>query len=406
MFGKLNGHLLVAVAALWLVYGTNSGSAQSPTTLPADIDISQSPTGIVPMPENVDEAFKFFDRYTKIVTPNGKPIHILIESGYSDAQAIYSRKVLTNHLTNVADSKYGHDKATIANAISNNDAILFLFKDTDTFRGYFRDLRDKGVGTNGQDLRAYETILEGTPGYMDQDNPRRDASYEEIMHFVQQWGIMDGHPTLHYALWDAFYDARAKNTYRLDSNETDEYFICGFEAYYDMWAHDPTGDGTREGEYVPISNASLKVNDPKMYEIIEGFMGKTWLYLAEVSDAFEGTFSLAEDSSATYTNKSQYLRKAALTGENNSNLSGNDSDNVLLGNSGDNQITLGAGFDVVDGGPGFDTVVFPGPRADYIIRPQDGRLIVEGIDYARDGQNVLINIEELKFADTVVVAMK
>ena len=108
------------------------------------------------------------------------------------------------------------------------------------------------------------------------------------MHFVQQWGIRDGHPTLDQALDDAFWDARAKNIYRLDYDETHEYFICGFEAYYDMWAHDPAGDGTREDEYVPISNASLKVNDPKMYEIVEEFMGKHWLYLAEVVHDFLG----------------------------------------------------------------------------------------------------------------------
>jgi len=397
--------LLVVLFTLYGLRGTNSIHifGQELKTLPENIDISGSANGIVPIPKNVDPVFKVFDRYTKIVAPNGRPIHIVVEPGYADRQVIYARKILINHLTNLPGTKFGHDKRTIANAIANNQSILFLFKDTETFRGYFRDIEAKGFDMNGQDLRAYETILEGTSGYMVQKDPTRDASYEEIMHFVQQWGIRDGHPTLDQALDDAFWDARAKNIYRLDYDETHEYFICGFEAYYDMWAHDPEGDGTREDEYVPVSNASLKVNDPKMYEIVEEFMGKHWLYLAEVVEDYDGTFSLTRDKDLTYTWKSQHLRKAALTGKNNSNLTGNDSDNTLFGNSGDNQITPGGGYDVVDGGPGIDTVVFPGKRSDYIVRPQDGRIIVEGIHYARDGQNILINIERLKFADSTMM---
>ena len=367
--------------------------------LPIDIDISKSSNGIVMMPNNVDKIFKDFDRYTKINAPNGKPIHIVVEPGYNDRQVIYARKVLINHLTNLPGTKYGHDKTTIANAMANNQSILFLFKDTNSFRGWFRNIERKGFEVNGQDLRAYETILEGTDGYMAQKNPTRDASYEEIMHFVQQWGIEQAHPTLSQDLFDAFWDARAKNIYLLDYDETHEYFICGFEAYYDMWAHDPENDGTRESEYVPISNASLKVNDPKMYNIVEQFMGKHWMYMAEIAKEYNGTFSLSKDSDKTYTNKSQYLRKAALTGNNNNDLTGNNFDNSLFGNSGNNNIKPLGGFDIIDGGPGNDAAIFIGKKSEYILRNQDGRIIVDDINYWRDGQNILINMEKLKFLD-------
>ena len=102
--------------------------------------------------------------------------------------------------------------------MANNQSILFLFKDTNSFRGWFRNIERKGFEVNGQDLRAYETILEGTDGYMAQKNPTRDASYEEIMHFVQQWGIEQAHPTLSQDLFDAFWDARAKNIYLLNTS--------------------------------------------------------------------------------------------------------------------------------------------------------------------------------------------
>ena len=368
-------------------------------TLPNDIDISKSPNGIVRIPENIDDIFKDFDRYSKIYAPNGKPIHVIVEPGYSDRQVVYARKVLINHLTNLPDTKYGHDKTTIANAMANNQSILFLFKDTKSFKAWFRKIEKKGIDINGQDLRAYETILEGTDGYMAKKNPVRDASYEEIMHFVQQWGIEPAHPTLSQDLFDAFYDARAKDVYLLDYDETHEYFICGFEAYFDMWAHDPENDGTREDEYIPISNSSLKVHDPKMYEIVEGYMGKNWLYLAEIVEEFDGHFSLQKENNKTYTNKSQYLRKAALTGGEDSDLTGNDFDNSLFGNSGDNRIKPMGGFDIVDGGPGEDTAILNGKRSEYVLRNQDGRLIVDDIHYYRDGQNILINMENIKFFD-------
>lgn len=347
--------------------------------------------------DGIHPVFRVFDRYSKVVAPNGKPIHIVVEPGYDDRQVVYARKVLVNHLTELPGSLYGTNKATIASSIADEEAVLFLFRDTESFEGYIRTLVDAGV--KGQDLRAYETILEGSPGYMAQTDPVRDASYEEIMHFVQGYGIELAHPTLSGKLFDAFWDARARDVYMLDYDDTYEYFICGFEAYYDMWAHDPENDGTREDEYVPISRARLKVVDPKMYEIVEEFMGPHWLYLAEVVPEHEGSFSLTHDEEHTYTNKSQHLRRAALTGAKDSSLEGNDSDNTLLGNSGDNILIPRGGFDVVDGGPGTDTVSFAGQRADYIVRPQDGRLLVEGINYVRDGLNVLINVEKLQFSD-------
>ncbi len=370
--------------------------AQSPPDWP-DIDISGTPDGIVPMPDNVHEVFKVFDRYTKVITPNGKAIHMVIAPGYSNRQTVYARKVLVNHLTGIAGTKYGEkrDKIAVANAIAANNSVLTFYPDTEMHQGHRPNLRAAGVLS--QDLRAYETILEGVEEYMDQENPTRDASYEEIMHFVQGKGLRFAHPTFIRELNEAHDIARAKDLY--NRNTTGEYWICGFEAYFDMWRHDPTGEGTRGGEYIPLDNFKLKALDPAMYELVENYLGTHWLYTAEIVDEFEGTFSLTRDENSTYTNKSQFLRKAMLTGRNDANLTGNDEDNNLFGNSGDNVMTPMAGSDVVDGGPGNDTASFPGDRKDYIVHEQDGRVIVEGIDFMRDGYNILINIEKLRFND-------
>ncbi len=69
-----------------------------------DIDVSGAADGIVPLPDEVDDVFKIFDRYTKVIAPNGKPIHILVEPGYTDRQVVYARKVLINHLTDLRGS--------------------------------------------------------------------------------------------------------------------------------------------------------------------------------------------------------------------------------------------------------------------------------------------------------------
>ncbi len=34
----------------------------------------------MPIPEHVDEVFKYFDRYTKVMAPNGKPTHMVAET--------------------------------------------------------------------------------------------------------------------------------------------------------------------------------------------------------------------------------------------------------------------------------------------------------------------------------------
>ncbi len=52
-------------------------------TLP-DIDISTSSDGIVALPADVPEVFReHFVKYTNVRAPNGKPIHILAQDGWT-----------------------------------------------------------------------------------------------------------------------------------------------------------------------------------------------------------------------------------------------------------------------------------------------------------------------------------
>ena len=90
------------------------------------------------------------------------------------------------------------------------------------------------------------------------------------------------------------------------------------------------------------------------------------------------------EKSKRYRHKSRYLLHAHLTGDNNSNLTGNDQDNTLAGNAGDN---------VFDGRGGTDTVVFSTPESFYQVRRNDnGSMTVIG-----EGADKLFNIEKLVF---------
>ena len=89
----------------------------------------------------------------------------------------------------------------------------------------------------------------------------------------------------------------------------------------------------------------------------------------------------------------QYLEKAHLTGNIDSNLTGNERDNTLAGNAGSN---------ILDGGPGQDTVVFPNQESEYsVTKNRDGSMTVTG-----DGTDTLIGIEIVRFDGDRIKATK
>ncbi len=95
------------------------------------------------------------------------------------------------------------------------------------------------------------------------------------------------------------------------------------------------------------------------------------------------------DKNDPYTFKSQYLQNARLTGSKDSNLSGNDLNNILLGNEGNNSI---------DGKLGEDVVQFSGSSKEYTIT-KDANLITIEDSKSRDGKDTLVSIEILRFKD-------
>ena len=79
-------HFLTLLALTLLIFPSGS-KAQ---TLPDNIDISNSPNGIVPLPASVPATFSSngFVKYTKIQCPNGEAIHFIAQNLITDAQII------------------------------------------------------------------------------------------------------------------------------------------------------------------------------------------------------------------------------------------------------------------------------------------------------------------------------
>ncbi len=405
--------LLFGTLFLILFANLDSGYAQV-VTLP-DIDISGSPNGIVPLPENTPSVFTdVFSKYTKIIAPNGKPIHFIAQEGWTDDKLLKARNVMEYFLTDYPYSKYGSNKAAVANAMSDRKATMALFNTA-------VDRRELGEGLKeATDLAiqfcwANEIPCEGDDDYM--NHLTRDATYEEVLHLVQRRGMMNALPEFQAKIAEAHaaYAAAGKYTPDESHNVPNEYFAQQLDVYLDLWVVQPKKwegrdlqpgemvEGTAHwGQNVANSRARLLEADPVGYELLTYFFLPYLTYTPLLPLDFEGTFSIELDPRLVYTYKSQHLKSVTLRGSNDANLTGNAYDNVLTGNDGDNILIGSSGDDQLIGNNGTDTAVFSGVYADYSIIKNDGHTTVMDKRVNRDGIDTLSNIEFLQFSDRKV----
>ena len=404
--------MLCLVGTLFLCSASDSGYAQG-VTLP-DIDVAGSPNGIVTLPSNVPQVFReVFVKYTKVIAPNGKPIHFLVQDAWSDDKILKARKIMEHFLTSYPGSRYGDDKTTTANAMADVKATMTLFNTSVEARSARANALESGVTDLAmQSLWENETTAEGSDDYMNQVT--RDAAYEEVLHLVQTRGIMTALPEFQQELEAANVEATARG-WDPSNNNSVEYFAQQFDVYIDMWAVQPTrweGTDARPGQFPEgtahggqnraNTRARLLEDDPVAYELEESFFPPYLTYTPLLPVDFEGTFSIALDTAKRYTYKSQHLRKVTLRGDNDAQLVGNRHENVLTGNAGDNILTGGEGGDRLNGNGGDDTAVYSGTRAEYRVTKHDGFVTVADKRLNRDGTDTLTSVEALRFRDEVV----
>ena len=351
------------------------------------------------IPSNLGKEYSAnFNRYTKVVTPNGGKIHIVAQSNLTDEQIVRARSTLEHFLKNYPGSEYGDNKSELANKMAENGAILTLLNGQDD--------GNNPVEVNGQALFENEIQLEGHPWYINQDyNNHRDATYEEILHLVHDYGIgIDGHnsfpgamPKYQSEIRQAQKNALSTNLWGIgadrwineltDENSlTQEYLAALIDSYYGLWGGwtDSNTHGMW-GIYVAKTRNEIFLEDPVGGEIMNNKFFHPYLtYNARIDSSFNGVFSLKFDSLKPYTNHSQYLKDITLLGNNDTSVYINQLDNNIIGNKGAN------------------TVIFNGNSSEYIIDITDIEISVTDKVSNRDGVNILKEIEKIKFTDQTI----
>ncbi len=351
------------------------------------------------IPSNLGKEYSAnFNRYTKVVTPNGGKIHIVAQSNLTDEQIVRTRSTLEHFLKNYPGSEYGDNKSELANKMAENGAILTLLNGQDD--------GNNPVEVSGQALFENEIQVEGHPWYINQDyNNHRDATYEEILHLVHDYGIgIDGHnsfpgamPKYQSEIRQAQKNALSTNLWGIGADKwinelteenslTQEYLAALIDSYYGLWGGwtDSNTHGMW-GIYVAKTRNEIFLEDPVGGEIMNNKFFHPYLtYNARIDSGFNGIFSLEFDSLKPYTNHSQYLKDITLLGNNDTSVYINQLDNNITGNKGTN------------------TVIFNGNSSEYIIDITDIEISVTDKVSNRDGVNILKEIEKIKFTDQTI----
>lgn len=368
--------------------GSNSDAAVA--TL-QNIDITKGELGVVVLPSSVASDIRSeFKWYTKVMAPNGKPIHFLAQHAWTVEKVAYVRAVLEHYLTDIPGVAYGQ-KGAVANKMADYNAAMTMYNTT--------------AGTNrsvtGQDLQANETVDVGSPEYLDLSV--RNAALEEVLHFLQDYGM-----TPVYAV---FQDKLGKATVYAMNNQIfipwamlpvadydNEHLAAYNDAYWGAMEH--RGNNT---PYLFTSREACIAGDPMTTAIVKDFQTEYFASTLNIASSFSGTFYMTKQRHLRYTNQSQYYKDMKLLGKNNSNIIGNKYNNVLTGNEGKNELTGGKGNDVLNGQAGEDIAIYQGAFAEYEVDTKNGMTTITDKVSERDGKDTLQNIERIKFSDRTVV---
>ncbi len=391
--------LTCAVLGFFFLVGCGT-NAKKETSAKMQPEVTyNSELGIEAVPESLGKEYTSnFQRYTKVVAPNGKPIHIVIQDRITDEQAVRCRAILEHFLADYPGSKYGSDKGEVANKMADNNAVLTLLNG--------KDDGENPVEVFGQALFEEEIQVEGHPWYVNQNYEHRDAAYEEILHFVHDFGIgVDGHnsfpgaaPEFQKEIRTAQINGLEKKLWAGDermqpwidelseeNSLSQEYLASVIDTYYGLWGAFTERDGGMWGFYAAQTRDDLESKDPMGYELMDNTFFHPYLtYNARIDKGFEGTFSLKFNQEIPYSHHSRYLKDITLLGTNNVNVRVNELDNDITGNQGAN------------------VVIFSGNQNEYTITKDAGSIMVVDKIEGRDGSNRLKGIEQLQFLDGTI----
>ena len=355
--------------------------------------------GIKAVPASLGNAYTAnFDGYTTVTTPNGGSIHIVVQNRITNEQIVRVRSVLEHYLKNLPGSVYGADKSAVANRMAANGATLILLNGRDDGRN--------SVRLRGQPLFEEEIQVEGHPWYMNQDfEKHRDATFEEILHLVHDYGIGVDGPNAYPGVLPAFQseiraaqkNALSNNLWGMNAADwideltgenslSQEYLAAVIDVYYGLWGADVESPNTgMHGLYVAKVRADIAKEDPVGAPLLQNKFFHTYLtYNARIDAGLNGNFSLKFDTSKPYTHHAQYLKDITLLGTHNNTVTVNQMDNNITGNAGSN------------------TVIFSGKSSEYEVNTENDTTKVTDKVPDRDGTNTLAAVEKLQFTDKTV----
>lgn len=366
----------------------------SPASAPAAC--SHGPERIIATPQTHSRYIaEGLVQYTEVVMPGGGVVPIFAGDRLSQAQILRARELLRFFLTDHPGSRWGSDKADVADAMARNGAVLVLPN------GVHEEGNEPDVPA--QPLYAGETPVAGDDAFMTNDYEHRDAAFEEIFHLVHDTGIGTWAPgarpdyqadllaeaerAIEDGRWGIPIEpgvAEWLEELREEDSLAQEYIASVIDSWYGLWA--PwDGQGGMWGVYIAKTRADVETLDPAGATLLEAFLPPTLGTIEPIDATFSGTFSLSFDASLPYTHKTQYFTDVRILGSGAV---------TLRANAHDNQVVAGPGDLVFEGGPGTDTLIVCS-EADTATVSSDG-LTVAG----PAGQTwQLVDVETIRFLD-------
>lgn len=246
---------------LWLAFSFFSCQREA---LYADLE-KLSGTGVIPIDSDRVRGVigEVFSQYIYVETPNGQRVNIFGTQGVQEEQMEYAKEILLNYFSTSGEAFSTSQKEIIMNSMGNRKCALVFFEDEEEFEEHI--VRVSLSGFNVQDLYASESLNSGN----------RDASYEEILHLVHNYGIA---PTLFIyqdRLQKACDVAIESGLYSPPddlpkADFDDEYFAALMDCYLGLWEGT---DGTMDGEYRPSSKGEMLMEDPEGYQLVRDLFG-------------------------------------------------------------------------------------------------------------------------------------
>jgi hypothetical protein len=379
------------------------------------LSLSGSSNGVVVIPTTVNQVIRdVFNRYTAFVGASGARVHILLQAGVINEEAIKIRRILFWMLSDIDRTK---NKLSIENALSAQKATIAIFR-TDIEKEIALNEKLKETDLNITALTIDEVFVEGEPNYIAQTV--KDRVIERCAFAVFQFGIFPSNHALltQTSVWNSQLSTTGnlnfnEATYHynsISSNDQNAYLFAGLvDNYFNGWINYPTiisgnqinpyPDGTSLAGALKLNGrVDMQQRFSEIASSLSAFFGDYIKVPISLSSQFEGVF-LLQPATEKYTLQSQFLSQIILTGTSATSIVGNNADNILYGNANVNYFKVKGGNDFIDGGENTDFVIFAGNKSEYSISYKGNEIQVRDLVVARDSITILKNVEVGIFLD-------